>query len=117
VCCVVHRSLSPPPPRGAIRWWAVVGAAVSFSSCHSGEWRNWQTRWLQVPVAARSWGFKSPLAHPIIETYALVAALWRLVTKVRRGVVVTDWSRFAGQVRVWLRFMLDTVAPVAGRHF
>lgn len=27
------------------------------------KWRNWQTRWLQVPVIARSWGFKSPLAH------------------------------------------------------
>lgn len=29
----------------------------------SREWRNWQTRWLQVPVPARAWGFKSPLAH------------------------------------------------------
>ena len=27
------------------------------------EWRNWQTRWLQVPVFERTWGFKSPLAH------------------------------------------------------
>src|SRR5215207_6642729 len=34
--------------------------------CRSGEWRNWQTRWLQVPVAARSWGFKSPLAHRVL---------------------------------------------------
>ena len=24
---------------------------------------DWQTRWLQVPVPARAWGFKSPLAH------------------------------------------------------
>ena len=31
--------------------------------CCSGEWRNRQTRWLQVPVTERSWGFKSPLAH------------------------------------------------------
>src|SRR3954451_8400050 len=30
---------------------------------HSGEWRNRQTRWLQVPVSERTWGFKSPLAH------------------------------------------------------
>ena len=29
----------------------------------SREWRNWQTRWLQVPVFERMWGFKSPLAH------------------------------------------------------
>ena len=27
------------------------------------EWRNWQTRRIQVPVPARVWGFKSPLAH------------------------------------------------------
>jgi hypothetical protein len=26
---------------------------------------KWQTRWLQVPVFARTWGFKSPLAHDI----------------------------------------------------
>src|SRR4051812_635469 len=30
---------------------------------YSGEWRNWQTRWIQVPVSERTWGFKSPLAH------------------------------------------------------
>ena len=40
-----------PPPRAIV------------SRCRSGAWRNWQTRWLQVPVAERSWGFKSPLAH------------------------------------------------------
>ena len=28
-----------------------------------GEWRNWQTRRIQVPVSARTWGFKSPFAH------------------------------------------------------
>src|SRR5438876_11524156 len=31
--------------------------------CDSGEWRNWQTRRIQVPVSERMWGFKSPLAH------------------------------------------------------
>jgi hypothetical protein len=33
------------------------------ASLNSREWRNWQTRWLQVPVLERAWGFKSPLAH------------------------------------------------------
>ena len=33
-------------------------------SGRSGEWRNWQTRRIQVPVSERMWGFKSPLAHP-----------------------------------------------------
>ena len=36
--------------------------------CPSGEWRNRQTRWLQVPVRETSWGFKSPLAHqPVLS--------------------------------------------------
>ena len=30
-----------------------------------GRVAEWQTRWLQVPVRATSWGFKSPLAHPV----------------------------------------------------
>ena len=27
------------------------------------KWRNRQTRWIQVPVPERAWGFNSPLAH------------------------------------------------------
>jgi hypothetical protein len=36
------------------------------SACYyavPGEWRNWQTRRIQVPVSERTWGFNSPLAH------------------------------------------------------
>jgi hypothetical protein len=33
------------------------------SRCDEGEWRNWQTRYVQVVVIARSWRFKSSLAH------------------------------------------------------
>ena len=29
------------------------------------EWRNWQTRTVQVRVPVRAWGFKSPLAHQL----------------------------------------------------
>ena len=28
---------------------------------------EWQTRWLQVPVFERTWGFKSPLAHCVMS--------------------------------------------------
>ncbi len=28
---------------------------------------EWQTRWLQVPVPERVWGFKSPLAHSFLQ--------------------------------------------------
>src|SRR5688500_11835850 len=40
--------------------WGPSGTVIGRSP---GEWRNRQTRWLQVPVSARTWGFKSPLAH------------------------------------------------------
>ena len=33
-----------------------------------GEWRNWQTRRIQVPVSERMWGFKSLLAHSGLPT-------------------------------------------------
>src|SRR6266511_650154 len=38
-------------------------AAATIRCCSLGEWRNWQTRRIQVPVSARTWGFKSPFAH------------------------------------------------------
>jgi hypothetical protein len=31
--------------------------------CERARVAEWQTRWLQVPVSERAWGFKSPLAH------------------------------------------------------
>ena len=40
-----------------------MGGAVGLPCRTPGEWRNWQTRRLQVPVSERMWGFKSPLAH------------------------------------------------------
>ncbi len=42
--------------------WDVDVASVAFDSSF-GRVAKWQTRWLQVPVFARTWGFKSPLAH------------------------------------------------------
>ena len=52
----------------------------------SGEWRNWQTRRLQVPVSARTWGFKSPLAHREGAGTASVSATrsWCLLLNERR---------------------------------
>jgi hypothetical protein len=42
------------------------GAPLCFTAL--GEWRNRQTRRIQVPVSARTWGFKSPLAHTHTHT-------------------------------------------------
>ena len=33
------------------------------------EWRNWQTRRLQVPVTARPCGFKSHLLHFLLSEF------------------------------------------------
>ncbi len=42
--------------------WAGSGQGLLLPG-RSGEWRNRQTRRIQVPVSERMWGFKSPLAH------------------------------------------------------
>ena len=55
--CRVRSMIGTEPPVRV----GVGGASVSSSTLR--EWRNWQTRWLQVPVRETSWGFKSPLAH------------------------------------------------------
>ena len=53
----------PSIPRPSRLGHAAVGASATVLDLHSGEWRNWQTRRIQVPVSERTWGFKSPLAH------------------------------------------------------
>lgn len=40
------------------------------------EWRNWQTRRLQVPVVAISCGFKSHLLHAKKELLQIAIALF-----------------------------------------
>lgn len=44
---------------------SVAFRALSFGSraSHLREWRNRQTRTVQVRVPERAWGFNSPLAH------------------------------------------------------
>ena len=44
---------------------ALVLISLVGASAPTGEreWRNWQTRTVQVRVPVRAWGFKSPLAH------------------------------------------------------
>lgn len=52
--------------------WAVLVFCMSEGASPQGPnrkthpmrgWRNRQTRWIQVPVPERAWGFNSPLAH------------------------------------------------------
>jgi len=39
------------------------------------EWRNRQTRWIQVPVSERTWGFDSPLAHNFVAGFGAGATM------------------------------------------
>ena len=50
----------------------------SFCQFDMQKWRNWQTRRLQVPVAAMSCGFKSHLLHYLIYLEALRITILRL---------------------------------------
>ena len=47
----------------AARGWPIATTSVVLISRSLREWRNWQTRTVQVRVPVRAWGFKSPLAH------------------------------------------------------
>ena len=58
------------------------GRLVRCGAPTSGEWRNWQTRRLQVPVSERMWGFKSPLAHVLSLLRRVRAAASPLRTRV-----------------------------------
>ena len=49
----------------AARWWS--GAVPLAFGFPLGRVAEWQTSWLQVPVSARTWGFKSPLAHQVVS--------------------------------------------------
>jgi hypothetical protein len=42
-----------------------VAPSLAAAGALLREWRNRQTRRIQVPVPARAWGFNSPLAHPV----------------------------------------------------
>ena len=45
------------------KWFAKVGTGGIVLFVFAPEWRNWQTRCVQVAVTARSWGFKSLLRY------------------------------------------------------
>ena len=102
-------------PRGRVYGGACSSGAVARgvtlirSATHSGEWRNWQTRRLQVPVSERMWGFKSPLAHPdrrVLRWYVLASwaeALWRGARRgrSRRSAAWGRWSSARSSRAPW----------------
>ena len=76
---------------------------------HSGEWRNWQTRRIQVPVSERMWGFKSPLAHQVVAGQRHTRDPRNRPSSTG---LLPERSELAQTAAVRSRFMLDTVAPV-----
>ena len=65
------------------------GAAAQKEKQNMQMWRNWQTRWIQVPVKAISYGFKSLHLHqnsrrglvPLLEFLCQINPLNLLVLK------------------------------------
>ena len=51
------------PGRGPVRFGDALRAGIACAR-FTREWRNRQTRTVQVRVSERTWGFNSPLAHP-----------------------------------------------------
>lgn len=56
----MRASAAPSAGYLVISFWH-TGRDTFFESL--GRVAEWQTRWLQVPVSERMWGFKSPFAH------------------------------------------------------
>src|ERR1035437_9320414 len=56
-----------------------ISGRSSPTLCERARVAEWQTRWLQVPVSERAWGFKSPLAHPWRPRFVQVTGLGRFV--------------------------------------
>ena len=58
-----------------------------------------QTRWLQVPVSARTWGFKSPLAHQYEHLADL--GLDGIRGRFRGPTVAPLWHRLSSEALAW----------------
>src|ERR687898_2167417 len=74
-------------PYGVSRGQGDVGAVLALSGrltvgfqVGGREWRNRQTRTVQVRVSARTWGFNSPLAHHTTGTLTRVSESPLLIT-------------------------------------
>ena len=61
-CFVGMCGLIPPHPHLICGYVRTHSAAPTHNS---RVWRNWQTRWIQVPVTSRSYRFKSCYPHQI----------------------------------------------------
>ena len=77
------------------------------------EWRNRQTRWLQVPVPARAWGFNSPLAHKEEESpsFGENNTGEGLFFLIRRLFTRSLWKKLRAQVEVSSTIMLSSARP------
>src|SRR5829696_3295677 len=95
-----------PADRAAVR--ASLSGWIAQHARPSARVAERQTRWLQVPVSARTWGFKSPLAHS-------VSACQTPIHRPGREDDGRDFRRLDGQAGrlgrqplYWIEHLLDT---------
>ena len=78
---------------------ATLRLRIRVSRVATSEWRNWQTRWLKVPVPVRAWGFKSPLRH---ISDRVSAGQSRYLSVYRRPDSVPSAASGENDARFWL---------------
>ena len=80
------------------------------------EWRNRQTRTVQVRVPERVWGFNSPLAHHDETTKLEVTRLRRVFVGHRLSVITTQLFRPLAQGTRSSRGLREADALPASEH-
>src|SRR5215216_6924170 len=86
-----------PADRAAVR--ASLSGWIAQHARPSARVAERQTRWLQVPVSARTWGFKSPLAHQYDPRPDL--GLYGIRGRFRGPVVAPLWHRLSSEALAW----------------
>src|SRR5829696_5852838 len=86
-----------PADRAAVR--ASLSGWIAQHARPSARVAERQTRWLQVPVSARTWGFKSPLAHQYVPRPDL--GLYGVRGRLKGPIVAPLWHRLSSEALLW----------------
>src|SRR5215212_4976865 len=91
-------------------WRASLSRLDHAASAVQARVAERQTRWLQVPVSARTWGFKSPLAHQYEPRPDL--GLYGIRGRLKGPIVAPLWHRLSSEALAW-HGLNSTSAPSA----
>src|SRR5215204_7705677 len=92
-------------------WRASLSRLDHAASAVQARVAERQTRWLQVPVSARTWGFKSPLAHQYEPRPDL--GLYGIRGRTSGPMVAPGWHRLSSEALAWHGLSSDGGAMAA----